>query len=951
MTVSAPSNLRVEHLVTPLGLTTPAPRLSWWLPAGATAQRGYQLRGEVGGAEWDSGRVTSGRSLFVPYPGPVPRSGERVTWAVKVWSDSGESEWSPASWWEAGLLAPRDWTASWVGPDEGGGIPPAGSRPGYLLRGETVVDRPVTRARLYTAAHGVYEVFLNGIRVGDAELAPGPTAYRSRIHVQAQDVTSLVTAGANVLGAVLSDGWYRGRTCYHRLPDGFGERVAFLAELRIEHPDGSVTVAGTGPGWRSAAGAITAADLFDGQETDFRRDRPGWNLPGADVSGWSPVHVAGAPADGTHLVSSPAAPIRRLAWLRPVAISRPRPDAQVVDFGQNIHGWVRLGRLGPAGTSLLLTHAEALNPLTGDVDPSSAQATLRWYEPPRGVQGDRVISAGRPGDVFEPRHTRHGFRYVRIDGHPEDITADDVSAAAIGSDLPRTGWFRCSDERINRLYETAFWTLRNQQWGTPTAEITRECAGWVDWGTNVPAAALFHDVSGFSASWLRDLAADQWPDGRIRNYAPDPLGPNSATAHLALPQGQAGWADAAVLVPWEMWRIYGDEGVLAEQYPSMRAWVEHVATVAREQRHPTRAAARPEPAPHEEFLWDTGHQWGELWETIRLGLRPVSAPPPGATRRPGDRDTPRAPGIDPPSPPYDWLGHVHSLTDLDHLVAAEVARVAARDHAVFSTAYFHHSAGLLARIASVLGHEADAERYRALAARVRSAWQAEFIGADGALTPDTQATHVRALAFGLVPDELRERTAARLVELIREAGTHPGTGLSSTRLLLPVLADTGYLDVAYELLLQDTEPSWLTTFERGGTTFWEAWDGIGADGSLRLALNFPTRASVVEFLHGHVVGIQTADDGAEQVGYRRFRVAPRPGGGLTWAEARYDSPYGRIEASWRVDGNRFTLTVAVPPGTSAEVLLPDGSRAEAVTGTSAHTCSLPVPLRPEAVRS
>nr|WP_157474169.1 family 78 glycoside hydrolase catalytic domain [Parafrankia sp. EUN1f] len=934
MTAPAPDGLRVEHLVTPLGLTTPAPRLSWRLPAGTATQRAYRLRGDVDGVGWDTGRVTSGRSLFVPYPGPAPRSGQRVTWEARVWTDAGESAWSAPTWWEAGLLEPGDWAASWVGPDEGAAAPPAGSRPGYLLRGEAVLDRPIRRARLYATAQGLYEVFLNGIRVGDAELAPGPTSYHRRLQVQAYEVTDLVVVGANAFGAVLSDGWYRGRTCYHRLPDGFGPNTAFLGQLQVEHTDGSVTVVGSGPRWRTTVGAVTAADLFDGQETDLRRDRPGWSRPGADVSDWTPVRPAGpASASAANLVSSPAPPIRRTRWLRPVAVTRPRPGSQVVDFGQNLHGWVRLTRLGPAGTALTLTHAETLDPLTGDVDSSSAQPTLRWYEPPRGLQGDRVISAGRPGDVFEPRHTRHGFRYVRIEGHPEQIGPDDVTAAVVVSDLPRTGWFRCSDDRINRLHEIAVWSLRNQQWGTPTVEITRECAGWTDWGWNLPAGALLHDVAGFSVSWLRDLAADQWPDGRVRNYAPDPLGPVSETAPLALPHGQSGWGDAAVSVPWELWRTYGDDRVLREQYASMTAWVDHVTGAARDRRHPTRAAARPEPAPHERFLWDTGHHFDEHLEI----------PPPPRPRGARGLAAPAA-RPEPAHPDVSWVHRLNAIEDLAEPVSAVIRRIEERDHGAFATAYFHRSALLLARIAAVLGREADAQRYGALAAAVRAAWQAEFIDADGRLTPDTQATHVRALAFRLVPEELRERIAERLVQLIREAGTHPATGLPSTRLLLPVLADTGHLDVAYELLLQESAPSWLATPNRGGTTFWEAWNGIGADGSSHLALNCPARASVVEFLHGHVVGIQPAtgvdDAGPDDVGFRRFRVAPRPGGGLTWAQARYDGPYGRIEASWRIESDQFTLTVEVPPGTTAEVVLPDGSRAQAHPGGSIHVAAL-----------
>ncbi|WP_345678224.1 family 78 glycoside hydrolase catalytic domain [Yinghuangia aomiensis] len=887
----SPTHLRVDHLTTALGVTTRNPRLSWRLPDGARAQAAYRLRGDMGGIPWDTGKVVSDQTLFVPYGGPPLTSRQIVTWQVKVWTETGESTWSPCGEWETGLLEPDDWTASWIRPDESGSVPSAGSRPAYRLRGEAMIDRPVSRARIYATAHGVYELFLNGVRVGDQELTPGITVYGTRLHVQTYDVTDLVGTGPLTLTAVLSDGWFRGRTSYHRLSDGFGDRTAFLAQLHVDHDDGTTSLLGTGPEWRSAIGPITAADLFDGQEVDFRVEEMPWS------------RVAVAEPTGASLVSSPAPLVRCLEELRPVAITRLAPDSQIIDFGQNIHGRIRLSVPGPRDASLLLTHAEAVTP-SGDVDTASARVGLPWYQPSRGVQGDRVISAGRPRDVFEPRHTRHGFRYVRVQGEAEDITPDAVTAVVIGSDLPRVGWFRCSDKRVNRLHEIAFWTFRNQECDIPQTEISRECAGWTDWGFNLPAARLLHDVSGLTVKWLRDLAADQWPDGRIRNYSPDPLGPASLTARFAIPHGQAGWGDAAVEVPWEMWRAYGDEQVLAEQFASMTAWVDYVARTARELRHPAQAARRPQAAAHEQFVWDTGFHFGEHLE-------------------------PRTGHADGVAPDFTVVD------DYDAFMAEFVERNRAKEHAVFSTAYFYRSADLVARAAGILGRLDDEKKYRLLAENVRAAWQKEFTGPDGVPTVDTQATLVRALAFGLVSEEARDTVAKRLTELIRAADTHPGTGLPSTPLLLPTLAATGQTALAYELLLQDTSPSWLTVIERGGTTFWEEWDGIAADGSTHQALSLPTRATVVEFLYAHVSGIQLIDDFPA---YRRFRIAPEPGGGLTWAEARFDSPYGRIESSWRIVPGSFSLTVTVPPGTSAEIRLPDGTHHEAGPGTTTFAC-------------
>jgi alpha-L-rhamnosidase len=282
---------------------------------------------------------------------------------------------------------------------------------------------------------------------------------------------------------------------------------------------------------------------------------------------------------------------------------------------------------------------------------------------------------------------------------------------------------------------------------------------------------------------------------------------------------------------------------------------------------------------------------------------------------------------------------VDQFASLDDLATAIIAKVILRDDTEFATAHFHNSARLLARIARVLGRTADAAKYDQLADDVRAAWRTEFLRPDGTLTIDDQPTYTRALAFGLVPESLREQTARHLVELIRAAGNHPTTGCPTTPILLPTLAENGYADVAYDLLLEPTAPSWWTVVERGGTTFWEHWESIAADGSTLRSLNLATRANLVEFLHRFAAGIQLLDDAP---GYRRFRVAPRPGGGLTWVEAELDSPYGRIASSWRIEDQTFTLTVTVPSGTRAEAILPDGTNWTVDPGTTTLTCGVPV---------
>ena len=455
----------------------------------------------------------------------------------------------------------------------------------------------------------------------------------------------------------------------------------------------------------------------------------------------------------------------------------------------------------------------------------------------------------------------------------------------VHTDMRRTGWFASSDERLDRFHEAAVRSFRGNACDIPTDCPHRERHGWTgDWQLYVPTASFLYDVAGLSTKWLRDVAVDQWPDGTVANISPTPRN-EGREGPIAFLNGSAGWGDAAVIVPWEIYRAYGDVQVLDELWPTMVRWLDRAERMAREQRHPSRIARNPEPAPHERYLWDTGFHWGE-W------LEPGEGPGP-----------------------------------MEEFVAADKGDVA--------TAFFAHSAGLMARIAALLGREDDADRYAGLAAEVRAAWQAEYLDEDGRLTPDTQANHVRALAFDLVPEELRAAVADRLVELIRKADTHLGTGFLSTPYLLPVLADTGHLDVAYELLQQDSEPSWLVMVDRGSTTVWERWNGVSEDGVPHESLNHYSKGAVVSFLHRYTAGIELVEPA-----YRRFRVRPRPGGGLTSAEAVHDSPYGRIASAWRIEGDTLQLRVVVPAGTTAEVVLPDGTTLPAAPGEHTFTSTL-----------
>ncbi|HJY60903.1 MAG TPA: family 78 glycoside hydrolase catalytic domain [Streptosporangiaceae bacterium] len=854
------------------------PALCWWLPDGASVQHAYRLRTDDG---FDTGRVDSETQLFVRVP-VFDRSRRSAAARVKVWTDQGESEWSDPVALEAGLLSDADWSARWIGVAEGQ-RPAVGFRPAYWLR-TTFAAPAASQARLYITALGLYEAFLDGQRIGDVELTPGYTQYRARVQYQAYDVTPLVPPGRHVLAVLLADGWYRGQVGLPRAADQYGQDLALRAQLEVRTGPGWRLVAGSGPGWRVAPSHITAADLIGGQREDHRRLQAGVHDASFDDRAWD-----GAVARDVSvvIVRSVAPPVRRVQEIRPVAVRPVRAGrAFVVDFGQNFSGWVRLTAPGPAGRRITLSHGEWLD-RDGDLTTAHLDVDLPVVPEPLPLgQVDEVIP-GSGGEVFEPRFTTHGFRYVRVEGHPGPLGTGDVTGVVVHSDLRRLGWFSCSDDRVNRLHEAVVWSLRSNICDIPTDCPQRERAGWTgDWQVFAPTAAYLYDVLAFTRKWLGDVVLDQRADGCVANMSPCPPA-EGFEGPLGGLHGSAGWGDVVVSAPWDLYQAYGDTSLLREMWDAMTAWVRFAAAAAAGGRHPDRAAGRPDPAAHERYLWDTGFHWGE------------------------------------------WLEPGVTVTDFAAFTRADKSEVA--------TAYLHRSAATMVRVAEVLGLPQEQRRhYRAIAEGAVEAWRREFVRDDGTLAAQTQASHVRALAFGLVPAEFRAAVAGRLAELIEEADGHLATGFLSTGYLLPVLAETGHLGLAYELLRQDTAPSWLTMVDRGATTMWEDWDGVDSRGVPRGSLNHYSKGAVATFLHRYVAGLSPIAPG-----YRRFEVRPRPGGGITWTNARHVGPFGQIDVTWRVDGGSMELDVLVPGGTTATVVMPDAEPHEVGPGRHHWTGGAP----------
>ncbi len=580
------TRLTTEYHKNPVGIDPVSPRFSWLLESGLqnTRQTAWQVQVassreslEAGDLFWDSEKVGSGISIHNIYQGPDPESGQRYFWRVRVWDNHGRaSSWSEPAYWETGLSG-DEWQAEWIEPDleEDPEVP----QPAPMLRSEFETSGKIASARAYVTAHGLYEMHINGTRVGEDLFTPGWTSYHNRLQYQTYDITGHLRDGGNAVGVFLGDGWFRGFIGWGDQRNYYGETLALLAQIVITYQDGSRQVFGTGPGWRASTGPILESDIYNGEHYDARLEKKGWSLPGYDDSGWRGVLVADHGKD--KLIGLQAPPVRKIQELRPVGIFTTPEGDLVADMGQNMIGWIRLRVSGPAGTVVTLRHAEVL-----DRDGNFYTDNLRSAD-----QTNTYVLRGGGAEIWEPRFSFQGFRYVAIEGFPGRLGPDALTGVVIHSEMEPTGHFQCSHPLINQLQHNIIWGQKGNFLEVPTDCPQRdERMGWTgDIQVFANTANINMNTGGFLTKWLGDLEADQNEAGSVPHVVPNVLGPGA--------YGSAGWGDAATIVPWSVYWYFGDTQILDRQYESMKAWVEF-------QR--TRAATN-----ENAYLWDVDFSFGD----------------------------------------------------------------------------------------------------------------------------------------------------------------------------------------------------------------------------------------------------------------------------------------------------------------------------------------------------
>ncbi|HEY9355625.1 MAG TPA: family 78 glycoside hydrolase catalytic domain [Arthrobacter sp.] len=862
-----PSALRFEHHEEPFGIGEDRPRLSWQVSTDTPGwvQTAYELELGPDAAQLASyGRTESADQILQPWPAPALNSRERVAARVRVWGtgDDGPSEWSPVTCVEAGLLNPADWQAAMIRPawDEAS----ESIEPAARLSRTFEVTGPVTSARLYASAHGVYVASINGRRVGRDILAPGWTSYHHRLRYQTYDVADYLQPGTNVICLEVADGWWRGYLGFQGKRNTYHDRTAVIAQLEMSDDVGNVTVISTDSGWLAGRSPILAADLYVGETYDARLEDGGW--AGQPVSGSThdELHpVAVEAIDATVLVAPDGPPVRATDERAVAAVLASPSGKTILDFGQNLVGRVRITVSGAAGTEVTLRHAEVLEHGELGVRPLREAKQTDVY----------TLKGSAGGETWEPEFTIHGFRYVEVSGWPGEVDPEAFTAVVIHSDLVRTGTFECSDPMLNQLHSNVLWGMRGNFVDVPTDCPQRnERLGWTgDFQIFAATASFLYRIPGFTTSWLKDMAAEQGTDGPPPLVIPEVVAEKPPFPDRPV---MAAWGDAAVLVPWLMYQRSGDLEFLRRQLPGMHAWLEAAAQ-----------AAGP------ELRFEHGFQFGD-W------LDPAAPPD-----KPGDARTP-------------W-----------QLVAQ---------------AYLAYSARIAAGSAELLGE--DSARLAGLSQRAAAVFRERYVSGGGLLQPPTQTAYAVALTFGLLEPGEEAVAAAGLAAAVEDDGYRIATGFVGTPLVCDALTDYGYATAAYRLLLQTECPSWLYPVTMGATTIWERWDSMLPDGSINegemTSFNHYALGAVADWMHRSLAGLAPAEPG-----YRKMLVKPRPGGGLDWAEARHETPYGDAAVRWDRTGQDFTLDVTVPAGCTATVVLPDagGTVHEVGSGQHSFACAVVLP--------
>jgi alpha-L-rhamnosidase len=841
------ANLRTENQTNPVGLDITKPRFSWELVSDKrnVMQTAFEI--EVKDSKntvWSSGKIASDASIHQEYQGKMLESGKKYTWQVRVSDNQGSvSAWSaPASWVMGMINAQQEFSAQWIASgmkaDTAYGIVP------QFRKQFATSSKKITSATAYITAKGVYEATINGKKVGDAYLTPGWTSYNNRLLYQTFDVTAHLKSGKNAIGVQLGNGWYRGELGWEKKTAFYGKETALLLQINIEYADGTTEKVVSDGTWKVAPSAMLMSEIYDGEIYDARLAQKDWTSPAFNDATWSPVAVK--EFDKKNLFASNHELIKAHENIQPIKILTTPKGEQVLDFGQNLVGFVRMKISGKAGDKIVLSHSEAM----------AKDGNLYFANLRNAKSEDTYLIKGDGEETYQPTFTFHGFRYVRVAGIAAPLKAENFTAIAIYSDIKPTGSFECSNALVNQLQKNIQWSQRGNFLDVPTDCPQRdERLGWTgDAEVFSRTAAYNFNVNSFFAKWLKDVAADQRENGSIPFVIPDAL----KGTFFDKGMGAAGWSDAGIIIPWNMYVVYGDKRIVENQYASMKSYLNYMRNAAKND------------------LWNTGFQFAD-WLSYRV------------------------------DDSKGFIGQKSAVTD-NYLVA--------QCFYAYCIDLMIKSAKVLGKMDDVKEYEnllsnvktAFQKEYATPSGRLISETQTAYILA---LQFDMLPENLRPQAVERLENNIKSYDYHLTTGFL---GT-PFLNRVLTRFGKTAVAYKLLLQETYPSWLFPIKMGATTIWER-----WDSQkpDGSFQDPGMT-SFNHYAYGAVGEWLYRDVAGMNTDEQDA---GYKKMIFKPNLGGNLEYVKAAFQSIHGKVVANWTIHLTNTVFSYEIPANTSAIIYLP-----------------------------
>ena len=837
------TKLKTAHLINPIGIDVRKPMLTWNVVDGVM-QTAYQIVAVCDGMEvWNTGKVF-GSIMQTVYEGPA-EGRQQVEWKVCIWDENDVAgEWSEPAFFEYAFLSKQDWKAKWINP-EIEAFKPEDNQPASVLVRSFALEKSGD-ARAYVSAHGMYALYINGTRVKDNILTPGTSEYWFRMPYQTFDVSDYLKIGENKIEVTLGDGWYRGCNGNTGTRNVFGTDIALLLQLEVDKE----VVLITDESWMAAQdGPIRFNDIQLGEKVDARKTATYFHHVKVEDFGYD------------NLMCMNTLPIREKEAFSAQLIRTPNGE-QVLNFCQNMAGYVSFRLNAKAGQKLILTHGEYL-----DSEGNFTDQNLDTVGRKKPLHQVVEYTCKEGWNEYVPTMSIFGFQYVKVETDIA-ITGEEFTAHAVYSDMEQQAEFECDNPLVTQFFKNVIWSQKSNFVDIPTDCPQRERSGWTgDAGVFVGTGLKLMDSYPVFARWLGECRVNQYPDGKIPGINPRRQPEPSILDKLY--DGSCAWGDASIIIPYAMYQDRGDKQILEDNYEMMKRWMTYCEKKAKKSRLKNKFSRNP----YKNYIIDTGIHYGE------------------------------------------WLEAGITMEEsMKNIILNGVPEIA--------TAYFAYSSRLISEIAHILGRDEDARHYADLYEKANKAYHSLELS-DGRIHSDRQCRYVRPLQMGLLTEAEAKQAASDLNDLVVQNNYHLNTGFLTTGSLCTVLAQYGYVETAYRILLQEDTPGWLYAVKNGATTVWESWEGCNGSTGVS-SLNHYSKGAVASWLMEGICGIHVEG--------QQITIRPQPDPLMQYARASFDSPVGTVRSGWQRTGDEVEYTITIPSNTSAQFVASDGAEIELNVG-------------------